>query len=175
MQDAGGAFAGCNGHGELLQVYLCGPDSHVVDSFQYFGEGIKAVFSLARRLSPCAVLICRINSLFGACMLPPSLYPRWAVFVPPSRPEDDGDQGIEPSFDLDDAVLRRLPLPPLAPSERERREGIYKILLQCKNAAEDVNFDGMAARMRDFSGFDLKRTSPSRLEVRTQLMSLFLR
>ena len=108
MQDAGGAFAGCNGHSELLQVYLCSPDSHVVDSFQYFGEGIKAVFSLARRLSPCAVLICRINSLFGARMLSRSSYPRRVVFVPLSRPEYDGDRN-ESSFDLDDMVLRRLP------------------------------------------------------------------
>ena len=174
MQDASGTFAVCNGNGEFLQVYPCSPDSHVVDSFQYVGEGIKVMFSLTRWLSSCAVLIYRIDSLFGARILSCSLYPRWAVFVPPSRPEDDGDQGIEPSFDLDDAVLRRLPS--LAPSERERgREGIYKILLQCKNAAEDVNFDGMAARMRYFSGFNLKRTSPSHLEVRTQLTRPFLR
>ena len=108
MQDVSGAFVGCNGHGELLQVYPCGPDSHVVDSLQYVGEGIRVMFSLARWLSPCAVLICRINSLFGARMLPRSLYPRRVVFVPLSRPEYDGDRN-ESSFDLDDMVLRRLP------------------------------------------------------------------
>ena len=137
MQDTGGAFAGCNGHGELLQVYPCGPDSHVVDSLQYVGEGIKVMFSLTRWLSSCAVLIYGIDSLFGARMLSCSLYPRWAVFVPPSRPEDDGDQGIEPSFDLGDAVLRRLPSLQLPRGEGEGGNIQDSVVVQkCRGGCE---------------------------------------
>ena len=63
-------------------------------------------------------------------------------------------------FDLDDAVLRRLPRRLLVdlPGEKERKE-ILKILLKAEKVAEDVNLDEMAKRTGDFSGSDLKRKS----------------
>ena len=61
-------------------------------------------------------------------------------------------------FDLDDAVLRRLPRRLLVdlPGEKERKE-ILKILLRDENVAEDLDLDDMAKRTGDFSGSDLKR------------------
>ena len=63
-------------------------------------------------------------------------------------------------FDLDDAVLRRLPRRLLVdlPGERERKE-ILRILLKEENISEDVDLGDMAKRTGDFSGSDLKRAS----------------
>lgn len=65
-------------------------------------------------------------------------------------------------FDLDDAVLRRLPRRLLVdlPGERERKE-ILGILLREESVAEGVDLDVIAKRTRDFSGSDLKRVSSS--------------
>ena len=62
-------------------------------------------------------------------------------------------------FDLDDAVLRRLPRRLLVdlPGERERK-GILRILLTGEQVAEDVDLGEIAKRTGDFSGSDLKRT-----------------
>ena len=69
-------------------------------------------------------------------------------------------------FDLDDAVLRRLPRRLLVdlPGEKERRE-ILKILLRGESVAEDVNLDGIAKRTGNFSGSDLKRAPSSFLKI----------
>ena len=63
-------------------------------------------------------------------------------------------------FDLDDAVLRRLPRRLLVdlPGERERKE-ILRILLKEENVAEGVDLGDIAKRTGDFSGSDLKRAS----------------
>ena len=63
-------------------------------------------------------------------------------------------------FDLDDAVLRRLPRRLLVdlPGERERKE-ILKILLREEHVGEGVDLDAIAKKTRDFSGSDLKRVS----------------
>lgn len=69
-------------------------------------------------------------------------------------------------FDLDDAVLRRLPRRLLIdlPGEKERKE-ILRILLQEENVAEDVDLDDITKRTGDFSGSDLKRLSSSFLKM----------
>jgi SpoVK/Ycf46/Vps4 family AAA+-type ATPase len=60
-------------------------------------------------------------------------------------------------FDLDDAVLRRLPrrllvdLPTL-----EDRKAILRILLRTETIADDVSIDDLAAKTDGFSGSDLK-------------------
>lgn len=154
---------------------------------------MRAVFSLARRLSPCVVFIDEIDSLFGARMSSRetggALAHRGVITefmsemdglrsgsnrsasTDPSDPSDSSESpGTEEKdrvivigatnrpFDLDDAVLRRLPRRLLVdlPGEKERKE-ILRILLREENLSSDVDLGEMAKRTGDFSGSDLKR------------------
>lgn len=138
------------------------------------------MFSLARRLSPCVVFIDEIDSLFGARMSARetggALAHRGVIteFMSEMDGLRSGSQdkkvivigATNRPFDLDDAVLRRLPRRLLVdlPGEKERKE-ILRILLREEDVAEDVNLDEMAKRTGDFSGSDLKRASLSTLEM----------
>ncbi|OAX43585.1 AAA-domain-containing protein [Rhizopogon vinicolor AM-OR11-026] len=148
--------------------------SDVMD--MYVGEGeklVKAVFSLARRLSPCVVFLDEMDALFGARMsgresggafahrgvitefmqemdgLKSSREDRVIVIGATNRP-----------FDLDDAVLRRVPRRLLVdlPGEKER-EGkfeILKILLRDETLAHEIDLKALAKKTESFSGSDLK-------------------
>ncbi|TFK76524.1 AAA-domain-containing protein, partial [Pluteus cervinus] len=145
--------------------------SDVMD--MYVGEGeklVRAVFSLARKLSPCVVFLDEIDALFGARIssresggaiahrgvitefmqemdgLKTSKEDRVIVIGATNRP-----------FDLDDAVLRRLPRRLLVdlPGPVEREE-ILKILLRDETLAEDVSLANLAKQSETFSGSDLK-------------------
>lgn len=145
--------------------------SDVMD--MYVGEGeklVKAVFSLARRLSPCVVFLDEMDALFGARMsgresggafahrgvitefmqemdgLKSSREDRVIVIGATNRP-----------FDLDDAVLRRVPRRLLVdlPGEKEREE-ILKILLRDETLAPEIDLRALATKTESFSGSDLK-------------------
>ncbi|KAG2158392.1 uncharacterized protein EDB93DRAFT_1238140 [Suillus bovinus] len=145
--------------------------SDVMD--MYVGEGeklVKAVFSLARRLSPCVVFLDEMDALFGARMsgresggafahrgvitefmqemdgLKSSREDRVIVIGATNRP-----------FDLDDAVLRRVPRRLLVdlPGEKEREE-ILKILLRDETLAPEIDLKVLATKTESFSGSDLK-------------------
>ncbi|KAG1803621.1 uncharacterized protein HD556DRAFT_1533135 [Suillus plorans] len=145
--------------------------SDVMD--MYVGEGeklVKAVFSLARRLSPCVVFLDEMDALFGARMsgresggafahrgvitefmqemdgLKSSREDRVIVIGATNRP-----------FDLDDAVLRRVPRRLLVdlPGEKEREE-ILKILLRDETLAPEIDLKALAMKTESFSGSDLK-------------------
>ena len=137
------------------------------------GEGeklVRAVFSLARRLSPCVVFIDELDALFGARLSRVSgnsLAHRGVITE--FMQEMDGlkskkDDNIivigatNRPFDLDDAILRRLPRRLLVdlPGEKER-DAILKILLKEENIAEDVDIAKLAKDTAGFSGSDLKR------------------
>ncbi|KDR81536.1 hypothetical protein GALMADRAFT_239539 [Galerina marginata CBS 339.88] len=145
--------------------------SDVMD--MYVGEGeklVRAVFSLARRLSPCVVFLDEIDALFGARM---SARDSGSAFahrgvITEFMQEMDGLKSSKDDnvivigatnrpFDLDDAVLRRLPRRLLVdlPGETERKE-ILKILLRDEVLASDVAADVLAKRTDGFSGSDLK-------------------
>ncbi|KAH7923865.1 AAA-domain-containing protein [Leucogyrophana mollusca] len=145
--------------------------SDVMD--MYVGEGeklVKAVFSLARRLSPCVVFLDEIDALFGARM---SARESGGAFahrgvITEFMQEMDGlktskdDRVIvigatNRPFDLDDAVLRRLPRRLLVdlPGEKEREE-ILKILLRDENLSSDMDLKALAKQTESFSGSDLK-------------------
>ncbi|KAI0362238.1 AAA-domain-containing protein [Trametes cingulata] len=138
----------------------------------YVGEGeklVRAVFSLARRLSPCVVFIDELDALFGARLSRESgnsLAHRGVITE--FMQEMDGLKSSKESnvivigatnrpFDLDDAVLRRLPRRFLVdlPGEKEREE-ILKILLRDETLADDVDLKQLAKKTESFSGSDLK-------------------
>ncbi|KAI5791698.1 hypothetical protein DFH27DRAFT_631466 [Peziza echinospora] len=133
----------------------------------YVGEGeknVKAIFSLAQKLSPCIVFIDEADAIFGARNSNSSrnthreiinqFLKEWADFahssafimVATNRP-----------FDLDDAVLRRLPRRILVdlPTSVDRLE-ILKIHLKDEILDADVDLQKLADRTPLYSGSDLK-------------------
>ncbi|KAI5122057.1 hypothetical protein M0805_006041 [Coniferiporia weirii] len=145
--------------------------SDVMD--MYVGEGeklVRSVFSLARRLSPCIVFLDEIDALFGARSSARETGGALAHHgvITEFMQEMDGLKTTRDSnvivigatnrpFDLDDAVLRRLPRRLLVdlPGEKERGE-ILKILLRDETLASDVDLSWLAKRTDLFSGSDLK-------------------
>ncbi|CAE7168469.1 unnamed protein product [Rhizoctonia solani] len=145
--------------------------SDVMD--MYVGEGeklVRSVFSLARRLSPCIVFLDEIDALLGARSSRDTGGAASAHrgLVTEFMQEMDGLRSSASSnvvvigatnrpFDLDDAVLRRLPrrllidLPGL-----EEREAILRIMLKEEDLAADVDVPTLAKRTDGFSGSDLK-------------------
>ncbi|KAL5529240.1 hypothetical protein ACEPAG_5225 [Sanghuangporus baumii] len=145
--------------------------SDVMD--MYVGEGeklVRSLFSLARRLSPCVVFLDEIDALFGARSSARETGGTLAHhgIITEFMQEMDGLKTRSDSnvivigatnrpFDLDDAVLRRLPRRLLVdlPGEKER-ESILKILLRDEVLADDVDLVWLAKRTELFSGSDLK-------------------
>ncbi|KAF5315759.1 hypothetical protein D9611_004624 [Ephemerocybe angulata] len=140
----------------------------------YVGEAeklVRAVFSLSRRLSPCVVFLDEIDALFGARMAARESGGAATAHrgvITEFMQEMDGlksskEDGIvvigatNRPFDLDDAVLRRLPRRLLVdlPGEAER-EGILEILLRDETLASDVTLAMLAKKTESFSGSDLK-------------------
>lgn len=133
----------------------------------YVGEGeknVKAIFTLAKKLSPCVVFIDEADAIFcsrtGASSrtthreLINQFLREWDgmndlsafIMVATNRP-----------FDLDDAVLRRLPRRLLVdlPTEKDR-ESILKIHLKEEVTDPSVDLADLASRTPLYSGSDLK-------------------
>lgn len=133
----------------------------------YVGEGeknVKAIFTLAKKLSPCVVFIDEADAIFcsrtGASSrtshreLINQFLREWDgmndlsafIMVATNRP-----------FDLDDAVLRRLPRRLLVdlPTE-EDRHSILKIHLKEEHLDASVDLAELAKRTPLYSGSDLK-------------------
>jgi SpoVK/Ycf46/Vps4 family AAA+-type ATPase len=133
----------------------------------YVGEGeknVKAIFTLAKKLSPCVVFIDEADAIFcsrtGASSrtshreLINQFLREWDgmndmsafIMVATNRP-----------FDLDDAVLRRLPRRLLVdlPTEQDRRS-ILQIHLKDEQLDPAVDLGDLAYRTPLYSGSDLK-------------------
>ncbi|KAI5289666.1 hypothetical protein KEM52_000702, partial [Ascosphaera acerosa] len=133
----------------------------------YVGEGeknVRAIFTLAQKLSPCVVFIDEADALFGMRSngvngaahreLINQFLREWDgirdmhafIMVATNRP-----------FDLDDAVLRRLPRRLLVdlPAQADR-EAILRIHLKGEQLAGDVDLAALASRTHFYSGSDLK-------------------
>ncbi|KAJ3852711.1 hypothetical protein EV368DRAFT_40472 [Lentinula lateritia] len=145
--------------------------SDVMD--MYVGEGEKlvhAVFSLARKIAPCVIFLDEIDALFSARMSARESGSSFAHrgIITEFMQEMDGlktsrDDNVivigatNRPFDLDDAVLRRLPRRLLVdlPGVPERQE-ILKILLRDEVLGNDVDIGVLARQTESFSGSDLK-------------------
>ncbi|RKF57617.1 putative mitochondrial aaa atpase [Erysiphe neolycopersici] len=133
----------------------------------YVGEGeknVKALFTLAKKLSPCVIFIDEVDSMFGSRessrqrashreMINQFLR-EWDgindfsgfIMVATNRP-----------YDLDDAILRRLPRRLLIdlPLEKDR-EAILKIHLKDERLDPSVSLTTLAKMTPFYSGSDLK-------------------
>jgi SpoVK/Ycf46/Vps4 family AAA+-type ATPase len=144
--------------------------SQIMD--KYVGEGEKnvaAVFSLARKLSPCIVFLDEADAVFASrdAMRERTSHrdilnqflKEWDglndlsvfVMVATNRP-----------FDLDDAVIRRLPRRLLVdlPTKDDRKE-ILRIHLKGEQLDELVDLEDIAKRTPFYSGSDLKNIAVS--------------
>lgn len=136
----------------------------------YVGEGeknVKAIFTLAKKLSPCVVFIDEADAIFAARgeakrtsshrELINQFLREWDgmndmsafIMVATNRP-----------FDLDEAVLRRLPRRLLVdlPTEKDR-EAILRIHLKDERLDESVSLEALAQQTPFYSGSDLKNLS----------------
>jgi SpoVK/Ycf46/Vps4 family AAA+-type ATPase len=136
----------------------------------YVGEGeknVKAIFTLAKKLTPCVVFIDEADAIFGSRNnshnrtshreLINQFLREWDgmndlsafIMVATNRP-----------FDLDDAVLRRLPRRLLIdlPTEKDR-EAILRIHLREEVLDPSVSLSTLASKTPFYSGSDLKNLS----------------
>ncbi|KAF8595721.1 AAA-domain-containing protein [Ceratobasidium sp. AG-I] len=137
---------------------------------KYVGESEKLVhglFELARRLHPCIVFIDELDALFGSrTHAGQQSSARWHTsMLTEFMQEMDGLMtsqvvvigATNRPFDLDDAVLRRLPCRMLVDlPDKAAREEILKIMLREEALAEDVKLENLAGRTDSYSGSDLK-------------------
>jgi SpoVK/Ycf46/Vps4 family AAA+-type ATPase len=137
---------------------------------KYVGEGekmVRAVFSLAKKLSPCVVFIDESDSLFGSRSNAGNRNTHREIINQFLR-EWDGmdDHGVfmmvatNRPFDLDDAVLRRLPRKLLVdlPLSQDRKS-ILGIHLQNETLDPSVSLQRLAEQTPLYSGSDLKNLS----------------
>ena len=136
---------------------------------KYVGEGeknVRAIFTLAAKLSPCVVFIDEADAILGARSGAGSNRTSHRELINQFLREWDGlttDKSAflmvatNRPFDLDDAVLRRLPRRLLVdlPTEADRAS-ILRLHLRDEALAPDVALADLAARTPLYSGSDLK-------------------
>ncbi|EER39331.1 spastin [Histoplasma capsulatum H143] len=133
----------------------------------YVGEGeknVKAIFTLAKKLSPCVVFIDEADAIFGS-RVAASTRTTHRELINQFLREWDGMNELSAfimvatnrPFDLDDAVLRRLPRRLLVdlPTEQDRL-AILKIHLKEEQVDSSVDLVELASRTPLYSGSDLK-------------------
>ncbi|KAJ5916831.1 hypothetical protein N7504_000846 [Penicillium tannophilum] len=136
----------------------------------YVGEGeknVKAIFTLAKKLSPCVVFIDEADAIFCSRTGSSSRTSHRELINQFLR-EWDGMNDLSAfimvatnrPFDLDDAVLRRLPRRLLVdlPTETDRL-AILKIHLKEEQLDPAVDLADLAKRTELYSGSDLKNLS----------------
>ncbi|KAJ2236826.1 hypothetical protein IWW45_001474 [Coemansia sp. RSA 485] len=152
---------------------------------KYVGEGEKlaeAVFTLARKLAPCVIFIDEVDALFSARSsgeankfrrdIMNQIMSEWDG-LNTLRKKGAAAAGLSGAagpvaqvmvmaatnrpFDLDDAILRRLPRRILVDLPgAEDRERILKIHLAGEELCTDIDLSSLSKRTESFSGSDLK-------------------
>uniref|UniRef100_A0A453PJW3 AAA+ ATPase domain-containing protein n=1 Tax=Aegilops tauschii subsp. strangulata TaxID=200361 RepID=A0A453PJW3_AEGTS len=139
---------------------------------KWFGDAeklTKALFSFASRLAPVIIFVDEVDSLLGARggaleheatrKMRNEFMAAWDGLRSKENQRILILGATNRPFDLDDAVIRRLPrriyvgLP-----DAENRKKILKILLAKENLESDFKFDELANATEGYSGSDLKRT-----------------
>ncbi|EGX89176.1 mitochondrial AAA ATPase, putative [Cordyceps militaris CM01] len=125
---------------------------------------IRAVFTLAKKYSPCVVFIDEADSLLANRSMF-SNRPSHREHINQFLKEWDGMEetnafimvATNRPFDLDDAVLRRLPRKLLVDLPlRDDRAAILKLLLRDETLDDTVSIDEYAEKTPYYSGSDLK-------------------
>lgn len=142
--------------------------NHFLDVYDmYVGEGeknVKAIFSLAKKLSPCIVFIDEADAILGARGGPTDRTTHREMINQFLREWDGMGElsafimvATNRPFDLDEASLRRLPRRILVdlPTE-EDREAILKIHLKDEILDPKVSLVTLASQTPFYSGSDLK-------------------
>ncbi|KAL8351250.1 hypothetical protein RB598_006163 [Gaeumannomyces tritici] len=129
---------------------------------------IQALFSLARRISPCVIFMDEAESLLARRGSGDREYTRKAMsqFLSEMDGLVQGDRKAQAPFlliatnrpaDLDDAVCRRLPHMLHVPMPRlPDRRAILDIYMRDEKVAADVNLQQLAVATDGFSGSDLR-------------------
>lgn len=137
---------------------------------KWFGEGekyVKAVFSLASKISPSVIFVDEVDSMLGRRESPGEheamrkMKNEFMVNWDGLRTKDKERvlvlAATNRPFDLDEAVIRRLPrrlmvnLP-----DTTNRAKILKVILAKEELAPDVDLDAIASMTEGYSGSDLK-------------------
>ncbi|KAK9926662.1 hypothetical protein M0R45_023877 [Rubus argutus] len=137
---------------------------------KWFGEGekyVKAVFSLASKISPSVVFVDEVDSMLGRRENPGEheamrkMKNEFMVNWDGLRTKDTERvlvlAATNRPFDLDEAVIRRLPRRlmvnlPDAPN----RAKILRVILAKEDLSPDVDFEAIASMSDGYSGSDLK-------------------
>ncbi|KAI9332048.1 P-loop containing nucleoside triphosphate hydrolase protein [Obelidium mucronatum] len=142
---------------------------------KYVGEGeknVRAVFTLARKLSPCVVFLDEVDALFSARRGGDSGNGAKREVINEFMAEWDGlhsrNEGVivlgatNRPFDLDDAILRRMPRRVLVdlPTEAQRLQ-ILQVHLKDELLHESISLADIAKRTALYSGSDLKNVAIS--------------
>jgi hypothetical protein len=131
---------------------------------------VKAIFSLAQKLSPCVIFIDEADSLLGTRSMRESGNRSHRDTINQFLLEWDGMSernvflmvATNRPFDLDDAVLRRLPRRLLVDLPmKQDREAILSIHLKGESLDESVSLADLAEKTPFYSGSDLKNVAVS--------------
>jgi len=145
-------------------------DASVIEN-KWLGESeknAKAVFTLARRLAPCVIFLDEVDSVLSSrehgddsshgtiTSVKTTIMQEWdglkttkdrvVVIGSTNRP-----------FDLDEAVLRRMPRRILVDlPDVETREEILRVSMAKNRMADDIDFSEVARQLEGYTGSDIK-------------------
>nr|GEU87826.1 putative AAA-type ATPase family protein [Tanacetum cinerariifolium] len=146
---------------------------------KWFGEGekyVKAVFSLASKISPSVVFVDEVDSMLGRRENPGEheamrkmkneFMMNWDGLRTKDKERVLVLAATNRPFDLDEAVIRRLPrrlmvnLPDAA-----NREKILRVILAKEELAPGIDLEAVAAMTEGYSGSDLKNLCDNALAL----------
>eukprot|EP01119_Soliformovum_irregulare_P017305 TRINITY_DN5118_c0_g1_i1.p1 TRINITY_DN5118_c0_g1~~TRINITY_DN5118_c0_g1_i1.p1 ORF type:complete len:1073 (+),score=342.31 TRINITY_DN5118_c0_g1_i1:123-3341(+) len=140
---------------------------------KWFGEGekyVKALFTLASKISPTVIFIDEVDSILGRRERPGEheamrkikneFMSNWDGLKTKEKERVLVLAASNRPFDLDDAVLRRLSRRIMVdlPSQ-ENRMKILKVILKKEDLGVDVDMEAVAKMTEGYSGSDLKNLS----------------